>query len=158
MCVILDLLLFLQVAGKLFPNGFKQHTGSYKLMFRRYLIKRSNQGSGLLGWVSGKESACQYRKWKRSEFSPWVGKIHRRRKWQSTPVVLPGKSHGQSPANCTPWGHKEWDTADWLSTTRAHFLSLLFLSGLHPWAPHGISRRNHTNTTLHIRRNNLASW
>ena len=26
MCVILDLLLFLQVAGKLFPNGFKQKT------------------------------------------------------------------------------------------------------------------------------------
>ena len=70
MCVSLDLLLFLQVAGKLFPNGFKQHTGSYKLMFRRYLIKRSNQGSGLLGWVSGKESACQYRKWQISEFSP----------------------------------------------------------------------------------------
>ena len=48
MCVILDLLLFLQVAGKLFPNGFKQHTGSYKLMFRRYLIKRSNQALGFL--------------------------------------------------------------------------------------------------------------
>lgn len=26
-------------------------------MFRRYLIKGSNQGSELLGWVSGKESA-----------------------------------------------------------------------------------------------------
>ena len=27
-------------------------------------------------------------------FDPWVGKIPWRRKWQSTPVLLPGKSHG----------------------------------------------------------------
>ena len=26
---------------------------------------------------------------------PWVGKIPWRRKWQSTPIFLPGKSHGQ---------------------------------------------------------------
>ena len=28
--------------------------------------------------------------------STWVGKIPWRRNWQSTPVFLPGKSHGQS--------------------------------------------------------------
>jgi len=28
-------------------------------------------------------------------FYPWVGKIPWRRKWQTTPVFLPGKSHGQ---------------------------------------------------------------
>ena len=28
-------------------------------------------------------------------FNPWVGKISWRRKWQATPVFLPGKSHGQ---------------------------------------------------------------
>ena len=27
--------------------------------------------------------------------SPWIGKIPWRRKWQSTPVFLPGESHGQ---------------------------------------------------------------
>ena len=26
---------------------------------------------------------------------PWIGKIPQRRKWQPTPVFLPGKSHGQ---------------------------------------------------------------
>ena len=31
----------------------------------------------------------------RPGFNPWVGKIHWRRKWQPTPVLLPGKSHGQ---------------------------------------------------------------
>ena len=30
----------------------------------------------------------------RPGFDPWVGKIPWRRKWQSTPVFLPGKSHG----------------------------------------------------------------
>ena len=35
----------------------------------------------------------------------------RRRKWQPTPVYLPGKSHGQrSLVGCSPWGHKESDT------------------------------------------------
>ena len=36
-----------------------------------------------------KEPACQFRK---SAFDPWVGKIPWRRKWQLTPVFVPGKS------------------------------------------------------------------
>ena len=40
-------------------------------------------------------------------FDPWVGKIPWRRKWQPTPVFLPGESHGQrSLAGCSPWGCK----------------------------------------------------
>ena len=40
-------------------------------------------------------------------FNPWVGKILWARKWQPTPVFLPGKSHGQkSLVVCSPWGHK----------------------------------------------------
>ena len=31
----------------------------------------------------------------RLRFDPWVGKITWRRAWQSTPVFLPGESHGQ---------------------------------------------------------------
>ena len=39
-----------------------------------------------------------------------------RRAWQPTPVFLPGESHGQSSlAGCSPWGHKESDTTQWLS-------------------------------------------
>ena len=30
-----------------------------------------------------------------TQYDPWVGKIPWRRKWQPTPVPLPGKSHGQ---------------------------------------------------------------
>ena len=48
---------------------------------------------------------------KRCGFNVWVGKIPWRRKWQPTPVFLPGKSHGQrSLAGCSPWGPAESDT------------------------------------------------
>ena len=50
---------------------------------------------GFPGGTSGKESACQCRRHKRSGFDPWVGKIPWRRAWQPTPVFLPGESHGQ---------------------------------------------------------------
>ena len=36
-----------------------------------------------------------------------------RRKWQPTPVLLPGKSHGQrSLVGCSPWGHEESDSTE----------------------------------------------
>ena len=35
------------------------------------------------------------------------------RKWQATPVVLPGESHGQrSLVGCSPWGLKESDATE----------------------------------------------
>jgi len=45
--------------------------------------------------ASGKEPACQCRRYKRRRFNSWVGKIPWRRKWQPTPEFLPGESHGQ---------------------------------------------------------------
>ena len=54
----------------------------------------------------------------RPGFDPWVGKIPWRRKWQSTPVQLPGKSHGQrSLVGYSPWGCKESDTTERLYLT-----------------------------------------
>ena len=51
----------------------------------------------------------------RPGFDPWVGKIPWRRKWQSTPVLLPGKSHGQrSLVGYSPWGRKESDMTEGL--------------------------------------------
>ena len=45
-----------------------------------------------------------------TRFNPWVGKIPWRRKWQSIPVLLPGKFHGRrSLVGYNPWGHKELD-------------------------------------------------
>ena len=52
-------------------------------------------------WLSGTEPTCQPRR----HFSPWVGKIPWRRKWQPTPIFLPGKSHGQRHlVGCSTWG------------------------------------------------------
>ena len=51
-------------------------------------------------------------------FDPWVWKIPWRRKWQSAPVLLPGKSHGQrSLVGYSPWGRKESDTTERLDFT-----------------------------------------
>ena len=66
-----------------------------------------------------KEPTCQCRRCKRRGFNPWVGKILWRRKWQPTPVLLPGKSHGQrSLVGYSLWGREESDT-----TERLHFIS-----------------------------------
>ena len=47
--------------------------------------------------------ACHCR---RHRFDSWVMKIPWRRKWQPTPVFLPGKSHGQrSLMGYSPWGY-----------------------------------------------------
>ena len=45
----------------------------------------------------------------------WDGKIPWRRKWQPTPVHLPGKSHWRrSLVGCSPWGRKESDKTEQL--------------------------------------------
>ena len=55
----------------------------------------------------------------------WVRKIPWRRVWPSTPVFLPGESHGQrSPVGYSPWGLKESDT-----TERLTLLLLLTVGG-----------------------------
>ena len=51
---------------------------------------------------------------------PRVGKIPWRRKWQSTPVLLPGKFHGQrSLVGYSPWDCKELDMTEQLNFTYA---------------------------------------
>ena len=47
---------------------------------------------------------------RRPGFSPWVGKIPWRRKWQPTPVLLPGESHGQRSLVGTVQGVAESQT------------------------------------------------
>ena len=51
---------------------------------------------------------------------PLSPRIYSNSKQQPTPVLLPGKSHGQrSLVGYSPWGHKESDTTEWL-----HFMSI----------------------------------
>ena len=45
-----------------------------------------------------------------AKFDLWVGKILWSRKWQPTPVFLPGETHGQrSLVGYSPWGREESD-------------------------------------------------
>ena len=77
---------------------------------------------GLPRRLSGNESTCQFR---RPRFDPWVKKLPWGRKWQPTPVFLPGEFHGQrSLEDYSPWGHKELDTTE--ATEHAHTRSILY--------------------------------
>ena len=59
---------------------------------------------------------------KKCWLDPWVRKIPWRRTWQSTPVFLPGESHGQrSLAGYSPWGHKQLDTTEATGHTSTHY-------------------------------------
>ena len=91
-------------------------------------------------WLSGKESACQCRT---HRFNPWVGKISWRRKWQPTPVFLPGKSHGWwNLAGYSPWSCKELDM-----TEQLHFHSL---EGYDQPRQHIKKQRHYFATQVHL--------
>ena len=65
------------------------------------------ESEGLSWWFSSKKTACQHGRHRRCGLDPRVGKIAWRKKWQPTPIFLPGKSHGQrSLAGYSPWGCK----------------------------------------------------
>ena len=86
---------------------------------------------GLPKCLNGKESICQCR---RCRFDPWVKKIPWRRKWQPTPLFLPGISHGQrSLVSYSPWSGKETDTTK-QTRTQAR-TKLRALEGHRLWLP-----------------------
>lgn len=95
----------------------------------RFLKTLSGAAIGLPTWLSGKEFACQCRG---CGFSLWVRKIPWRRKWQPTPIFLPGKSHGQrSLAGYSAWGRK---SRTWLSdstTTKPPYDPVISLPGIY---------------------------
>ena len=79
---------------------------------------------GLPSWLRQWIICLQCR---RPGFDPWVGKIPWRRKWLPTPAFLPGEFHGQrSLVGYSPWGHKELDMLEWLSTYAHTILITLF--------------------------------
>ena len=94
---------------KVFSNESALHTRWLKYWSFSFSISPSNEYSGLISF-------------------------NRRRKWQSTPVLLPGKSHGQrSLIGYSPWGHRESD-----KTERLHVP--LILTDLISLLPKGLSR------------------
>ena len=94
----------------------KEYTDSKSSLTKEKLINLNecvNDNNDLLvSWdfLSGSVIKCPP-VMKETWFPSWVEKIPRRRKWQLTPVFLPGKSHGQtSPAGYSPWGFKTLET------------------------------------------------
>ena len=69
----------------------QNHSIYFCLLFQKRdlfaIYQRPLWGSLVAQWLK-KKSAFQC---KRCEFDPWVGKIPWRRKWQPSPVFLPGK-------------------------------------------------------------------
>ena len=100
-------------------GGFHQHAAAGPQS-----LHRTKAVFSVPWWLSNKESTCQCRRYR---FNPWIGKISWGRKWQPTPVFLPGRSHGQrSLAGYSPWGHKESDKSHPLSMHA--YLTCSFLS------------------------------
>ena len=57
------------------------------------------------GSAYNKEPACQCKRHKKCRLDRCVRKMPWRRKWQTTPIFLPRKSHGQkSLVDYSPWG------------------------------------------------------
>ena len=74
-----------------------------------------------LPWQLRWERACLQRG--RPGFDLWVGKMPWRRKWQPTPVFLPGEFHGwRSLVGYGPWGRTESDV-----TERLTLLALVYM-------------------------------
>ena len=99
---------------------------------------------------SGKEPACECRRWKRPGFSPWVGKIPWRRARQPTPVFLPGESHGQrSLAGHSRWGCKAGQNCSKLAHVVIFILQVAVQSsiGVGPlWTPKPASAQDPCTT------------
>ena len=67
-----------------------------------------------------------------TRFDSWVGKIPWRRKWQSTPALLPGKSRGwRSLIRYSPYGRRESDTTEQLHFHFHQYVILSFLIKSH---------------------------
>ena len=79
----------------------------------KYRIKAFRHFCSIIGGLSGKESACQCR---RHRFDTWVGKRPWRRKWQPTPLFLPGKSHDRGAWQAT--AHGVTTSWTWLSNNK----------------------------------------
>ena len=92
----------------------KLSRGLFELQQTLHLISPSFPGGS-----EGKVSACNVGD---PGSIPGLGRSPGEGNGQSTPVLLPGKSHGQrSLVGYSPWGCKESDT-----TEQLHFLSFSF--------------------------------
>ena len=89
-----------------------KNTGvAYHFLFQVLLL--NFKGSHMLNFIIllwSRLANCLLYWWFQNSWS-----VTRRRQWHPTPVLLPGKSHGQrSLVGYSPWGLEESDTTKWL--------------------------------------------
>ena len=91
------------------------------LFFLRYhtpnaILTVSYAFQGSLDGSAGKECTCNAGDTGGTGSIPRTGKIPWRRKWQPTPVLLPGEFHGQrSLVGYSAWGLKESNVTEWIT-------------------------------------------
>ena len=91
-------------------KNFKREREKKKAKFVRRKRHREMNTYKLRGSVSIAQMVKNLPAMQKTGAQPLGQEDPRRRKWQPTPVVLPGESHGQgSLAGYSPWGHKELD-------------------------------------------------
>ena len=107
-------------------------------------IEQSDFINWELRWRSGKESAYQCRRLRRRGFHPWVRKIPWHRKWQPTPVFLPGKI----PWTKEPGGLKSMGSQK--SRTRLNTHSTALWGGnTCPWPTFSCTRSSRHSGVIH---------
>ena len=89
---ILYLMLFIRHS---FVRDFSFFFPIDPLVWEDWNFSMFSVNNGHRWWLIRKESTFQCRRFRRHWFDTWVWKILWRRKWQPTPVLLPGKSRGQ---------------------------------------------------------------
>ena len=100
-------------------TAWAERKGEHRSLARVEGRRRQEGNMGFPGGVGGKEPACQCRR-RKTHVQSLDGGDALEEGMVPTPVLLPGDSHGQrSLAWCSPWGHRESDTAERLNWTEA---------------------------------------
>ena len=104
--VKLKLKVKLKVIFKILQDRLQQYMNCEFQKFKLDLEKTEEPGIKLTTSLGSEKKQRNSRKTS-------ISASLQRRQWQPTPVLLPGKSHGQrSLVGCRPWGRKESDTTE----------------------------------------------
>ena len=103
-------------------------------------------------WHNGKVSTCQCRGHKRHQLDLWIGNIAWSRKWQPTPVCLPGKFPWTDELGGLQSMGSQRVKHDWVRAYKHG--SQKPKKGWQDWAPSGSSRRE----SIYLRFSLCRDW
>ena len=135
-------------------KGSENRSAKFSLVVEKLSKWNINQLWGIQGFPGssdGKISPCNARDLGSTPDSyPWVRKIHWRRKWQPTPLFLPGEFPGQRRlAGYIQWDHKKLDTTERLTAyTHTQEIQDSYTTKIHCEWHHGDSSCLHLGDNL----------